>query len=512
MDDQTTQSTNLIKSRNKIFSNLHIYCDKLLGKGSFSKVFPGKYKGKLVAVKIISTKHLDSIIAQQLQRELDVIKILQDNPHPNIATYYKIIKDTDKMIIVMELCLGGELTKYIKNGLDLALIRKYYMQILDGYKHLLELNIIHRDIKSANILLSHDKQTIKFIDFGLSKIFTIDLNQTICGSPHYMAPELLDHQNYNSKSDIWSIGVLLYEMVYGYTPFHNCKIIKTLKQTVKCNEINYYDKMKNGSIVPDDLIEYLKNLLELNPSDRANWDDLKNSMWLKHEKINDNNISTDEYDQIFEIDIDKKPNNNTSNNNNNNKTYISTHETYGLQENDKNITRNSIKANHPFIRRTSPIPINNNRKYIKTALRQYDQFTYPSCKRDINERFPKQNVIGSVRGESFGTINNADIKTNNEILAEIDAMTDYFDKEYEKTVKHQKEKATESGLLDIRDINDDMLIQHVPEKTTAYEYISKGSCMIGNYIYSTSAPVASTIINKMGTIARKTKKKIKTII
>jgi serine/threonine protein kinase len=263
-------------------SNLQIYFDKNLGRGSFSKVFPGKYKGILVAVKIIYTKYLDSKIARQLQRELQVIRILQEHPHPNIATYYKIFNTPDKMIIVMELCSGGELSKYIKIKMDLETIRSYFCQILDGYKHLLELNIVHRDIKSANILLTQDKRTIKFIDFGLSKIFSTDLNQTICGSPLYMAPELLNHQDYDSKSDIWSLGVLLYEMVYGFTPFHQCKVIKTLKQTVQTDNINYPKKSADKSYdVPPDMIAYMKRLLELNPLQRIDWEDLNDANWLK---------------------------------------------------------------------------------------------------------------------------------------------------------------------------------------------------------------------------------------
>src|ERR1700722_6031846 len=106
---------NNIKINNKNHSTrLQIYKNKILGKGSFSKVFLGKYKDKLVAVKIIFTKYLDSKIALRLKRELDVIKILQKKPHINIVTYYKIIENADRMIIIMELCPGGELTKHIK--------------------------------------------------------------------------------------------------------------------------------------------------------------------------------------------------------------------------------------------------------------------------------------------------------------------------------------------------------------------------------------------------------------
>jgi hypothetical protein len=112
-------------------TSLKIYYDKMLGKGTFAKVFPGKYKDNIVAVKIITTKHLESNISLQLERELQVIRILQTNPHKNVASYYKIFQSDDKMIIVMELCSGGELTKHIKKGLEYTYVKDYFVQILD---------------------------------------------------------------------------------------------------------------------------------------------------------------------------------------------------------------------------------------------------------------------------------------------------------------------------------------------------------------------------------------------
>ncbi|VBB18783.1 serine/threonine protein kinase [Yasminevirus sp. GU-2018] len=279
------------RSSSSSSSNLKIYSDRVLGKGSYSKVFPGRYKDNMVAVKIISTQHLDKKITKQLERELDVIRVLQANPHPNIATYYKIFRTPEKMIIVMELCSGGELTKYIRAGLDFRTVKNYFSQILEGYKHLLSQNIVHRDIKSANLLLSDDKRTVKFIDFGLSKIFSVDLNSTICGSPLYMAPELLNHQDYDSKSDIWSIGVLLYEMVYGVTPFHNCKFITTLKQNMQTNKIDYPEhSYKQLYKVPKKLISYMKRLLELDPLRRIDWADLAEAEWLIHTGESDDEL------------------------------------------------------------------------------------------------------------------------------------------------------------------------------------------------------------------------------
>jgi serine/threonine protein kinase len=274
-------------------SKLLIRYDKMIGKGSFSEVYLGQYKGNDVAIKTISTDCLDNKITKQLQRELQVIRVLHANPHQNIVTYHKTMNTGSRIIIVMEMCSGGELSKYIKNRtkFNITDIQSFFSQIISGYKHLLKHNIVHRDIKSANILLSADQKIIKFIDFGLSKILSSDLNQTICGSPLYMAPELLNHQKYDSKSDIWSIGVLLYEMIYGVTPFHHCKAILTLRQTIQENSIKCPDVLSDGSVVPGYLITLIHRLLDPDPVRRITLKELDALTWASlSESIINNNL------------------------------------------------------------------------------------------------------------------------------------------------------------------------------------------------------------------------------
>lgn len=549
----STSSSERRGSRDKrALSNLKIYYDKLLGTGSFSKVFPGKYKGNLVAVKIMSTKHLEDKIVKQLKRELQIIKILQKNPHPNIATYYKIIYDKDKMIIVMELCSGGELSKQIKKHLDIETIKNYFSQILDGYKHLLELNIVHRDIKSANLLLSEDKKTVKFIDFGLSKIFTVDLNKTVCGSPLYMAPELLlNHDRYNSKSDIWSLGVLLYEMVYGKTPFHHCKQIKVLKEMVRENSINYPKKQRDDEFaetVPDDLIRYMKRLLELDPTQRIEWEQLAHSEWLsassdskeehtEKKTIKQRRISTAE--ELFAMEIDGMRHNHQetrsimesltgsadvdnaffsiSNTSDLYDTITSADTIDALEDTDTMIphllgvevenhgkdTGDRSRYQKDGEKRSAPIPIRSDQRtryqdmhFNGTASPDlYSRYgsTYPASYREI-DLVPR---IPMGKAESFGNPNPLHAPT----LEDISMLENYFDEEYEMLLEQQKTKATESGLIDINDV-DDMLIAKVPEKTTANEYISKNSLYIGTFLYSRSAPVASSFAHGIGKVAK----------
>lgn len=470
--------------------NLKIYYDKMLGKGTFAKVFPGRYKDNIVAVKIITTKHLESNIALQLERELQVIRILQTNPHKNVASYYKIFQSDDKMIIVMELCSGGELTKYIKQGLDYERVKDYFMQILDGYKHLLELNIVHRDIKSANILLSHDKKTIKFIDFGLSKVFSVDLNQTICGSPLYMAPEVLDHQDYDSKSDIWSIGVLLYEMVYGYTPFHHCTVIKTLKQSVQRNNIFYSNKSaKELYNVSPKLISYIKKLLEPNPRMRLDWIDIHKAEWFEENIDPGEKISKEDSDLDSDIDSDigRK---NIEDEKLDKLSPLCTPKHARLSHiNNLDIGKSSPRLIMPIGKSTTET--NKNIK-INKPIDDYkidisDILITPSDNdnNDIKEH-KKHPYTSYMRRESIGIVPTPDGLT----IDDLSLIDNDYSEDCKPLVRQQQKMASKSGLIDIDDINE-MLITPVPKNETTFEYIRKNT----SYLYSRSAPITSMMSN-----------------
>ena len=130
----------------------------------------------------------------------------------------------------------------------------------DGLKYLLDKDILHRDLKPQNILLTNE-YNIKITDFGFARKINKDvLLNTLCGSPMYMAPEIINKQDYNYKSDLWSVGVILYQMFYGTVPFNVNNFVQLIKK-INSQTIDY--DINNIKISAQGL-QLLKSLLEIN--------------------------------------------------------------------------------------------------------------------------------------------------------------------------------------------------------------------------------------------------------
>ena len=270
------------QSREFIGDDYVIYLDKLIGDGGFSKVYDCKYKGISVAAKVVQIKKMKKRLVSQLDRELEIITILREYPHPNILHYYKIERKSDFTVIIMEKCEGGELKKAINRKLDERTCQNYMRQLIKAYLHLLKHNIMHRDVKPANILLTK-KKCIKLIDFGLSKISDDKMEKTWCGSPLYMAPEILYEQDYDKKTDVWSMGIILYEMTYGFTPFNDSMDIKSLKYNIVMKSIPFPNYNLSGGIVSDNCKDFIKCLLRINVKKRIDWSNISKHKWIKRD-------------------------------------------------------------------------------------------------------------------------------------------------------------------------------------------------------------------------------------
>jgi len=259
-----------------------INLDEKIGRGAFSKVYKAKYNGKVVAAKLITTSKMHKKVINQLDRELKIIEILMEYPHPNILKYYKVEKLPGYIIILMEMCEGGELKKKIERGLSEATMKDYVKQLVRAYLHILKFSIVHRDLKPTNVLISK-KGTLKLIDFGLSKVISTDMTATMCGSPLYMAPEILYKQDYDSNADIWSLGILVYEMTYGFTPFSQSHDIKSLKFNILKSKIPFPQVNTTGEQVSEECKNLMKSLLSVDLDNRIDWITIGTHAWISDE-------------------------------------------------------------------------------------------------------------------------------------------------------------------------------------------------------------------------------------
>ncbi len=151
------------------------------------------------------------------------IRILSKFKHPNVVQLMEVLNSKRSLYIIMEYCKDGDLKKYLKRrereGLPEAESLAIMKQIIKGYQELARNNTIHRDLKPANILINGGY--FKICDFGFSKVIKDPTvaNKTCVGSPIYMAPQILDKKDYSAKCDIWSLGIIFYELLHGTVPW-----------------------------------------------------------------------------------------------------------------------------------------------------------------------------------------------------------------------------------------------------------------------------------------------------
>ena len=270
-----------------------------LGKGSFSTVYLGTYKGHnntlitygtTVAIKVIKTQNIPAKAKEVLQEELNIMELIKYDPHPNVVRCYDVIIGDTESYIIMEYCDSGDLRGILKKPIKEKYAQFYFCQLANGLKYLDKHSIIHRDIKPKNILLTNSRRVLKIADFGFAKkVNNQSLHETFCGSPLYMAPEIINNNLYNNQIDLWSVGLILYEMLYGFHPFGTCKTIPELRSTVGKNIIEIPPQNTKNNNVSENCIQLLKKLLQKQANQRINWDEFFNNPWIKTYQYNSSN-------------------------------------------------------------------------------------------------------------------------------------------------------------------------------------------------------------------------------
>ncbi|XP_028071138.1 serine/threonine-protein kinase ATG1c-like isoform X2 [Camellia sinensis] len=253
-----------------------------IGSGSFSVVWHARHKvhGTEVAIKEIHMGRLNKKLQESLMSE---IVILRQTNHPNIIRLHDIIEETGRIHLVLEYCRGGDLSIYIqqRQGRVPEATAKYFMQQLAaGLQILRDNNIIHRDLKPQNLLLSTntDNAVLKIADFGFARsLQPRGLAETLCGSPLYMAPEIMQLQKYDPKADLWSVGAILFQLVTGKTPFTGNNQIQLLQNIMKSTELQFPPNKKDLS---SDCLDLCQKLLRRNPVERLTFEEFFNHPFL----------------------------------------------------------------------------------------------------------------------------------------------------------------------------------------------------------------------------------------
>ena len=257
---------------------------KRIGKGSFSTIYKGYHKvtKRVYAIKEISVESVTKI-KDNVKREFNLMKTLN---HPNIVKLHNVILDNkyNNIYLVLDYYPNGDLAKFLqKKPLKEMYAQKYMIQLASGLEYLLKHKIIHRDLKPQNILIT-ETYDLKITDFGFARYFDNDMMiHTLCGSPMYMAPEITKNKEYNIKSDLWSVGIILYEMLSGKPPFK----AKNLIELVKCVD-KYSFTLPSNLTVSNSCRQLLFGLLQKDPRNRIGWEEFLGHAWLKVDKVLEN--------------------------------------------------------------------------------------------------------------------------------------------------------------------------------------------------------------------------------
>ncbi|KAF2474724.1 Serine/threonine-protein kinase atg1 [Lindgomyces ingoldianus] len=293
-----------------------------IGKGSFAEVYRGIHieKRASVAIKSVNMNKLNKKLKDNLVSEISILRSLH---HPHIVALIDCQESPSRMHIIMEFCELGDLSSFIKKradlvnhpqtqrmvekypnpavgGLNEVIVRHFAKQMASALEFLRSKNYIHRDLKPQNLLLNPSSlyysqsgtiermplaadanslipatgveslPMLKIADFGFARILpTTSLAETLCGSPLYMAPEILRYEKYDAKADLWSVGTVLFEMMCARPPFRANNHVELLR---KIEDRKDHIKFTEGIIASRAMKNLIRALLKRKPLERMSYD------------------------------------------------------------------------------------------------------------------------------------------------------------------------------------------------------------------------------------------------
>lgn len=251
-----------------------------IGRGSFSTVYKGhtnRGRYEVVAIKCIQISTLSKRARENLIQEINILRQIN---HENVVSMKKFTWDRNNIYLILDYCPGGNLAEFIrsKGRLSEFLVQHFAQQLVQGLAVLHSGNIVHSDLKPANILLSLPpvgscrNVRLKIADFGFSSILDSNESYTIGikGSPLYMAPEVLSAQPYSGKADLFSLGIILYECLFGTAPYKTNDLGLLTKRILSDDPI----RIPKSIDISDECCDLLARMLVKDQKSRMNFEEL----------------------------------------------------------------------------------------------------------------------------------------------------------------------------------------------------------------------------------------------
>jgi len=262
---------------------------EVIGTGHFAKVRKGRHRktGQLVAVKIITKPAPHKM--KMLKAEVDIMTKLD---HPNVVSLYRVVDTETKLYLVMELLTGGELFDRIvaKGHYSESDARTLSITIVQTMAYLHSQGVAHRDLKPENVLLATPEEdaAIKITDFGLSRLIDPQsLMTTACGTPGYVAPEVITHEAYSTQIDMWSVGVIVYILLCGFPPFYgenDAQMFRKIRAAQYKFLSPYWDN------ISADAKDFVAKLLVVDPNVRMTAKQALQHKWLVGTNVSTRNL------------------------------------------------------------------------------------------------------------------------------------------------------------------------------------------------------------------------------
>ena len=242
---------------------------KVIGSGSFAQVKLAVLKATQtpVAVKVMNKAHL--LKAKQAEHVFAERQILELMSSPFIVTFYGSFQDPANLYLVLEYVPGGELFHFLceRSTLSRSVATFYIAEVTMAFCALHTRRCAYRDLKPENVLISASGH-VKLVDLGLAKVlFGEEKAYSLCGTPEYIPPEVIDGKGYNETCDWWQLGILLYEMITGRTPF-TCENPYELYSNILTKKVEFTDKF--DEVAKD----FTAKLLHKSPAQRISQRDI----------------------------------------------------------------------------------------------------------------------------------------------------------------------------------------------------------------------------------------------